>query len=139
MWRIDRLTGHGETAWKWYERTPQFLKWSDFEKSEFIEGFEKGINFGGWNGEALQAIVHGEDKSEVIEGHLFCDRDADTALLTATIAFAAANGPNKNILVETPTRHKTIRNILTQVGFRDIGLSAYRGRMVATTHYLYAR
>jgi hypothetical protein len=138
MWRIDRLEGHGEQAWKWYSRLPDFLKWTDDDAPTFIESFEKGINFGGWDGE-LKAIVHGEDKGEILEGHLFCDKDADTNLLTATINYAVAHGPKKNILVETPARHKTIRNILIKSGFYDIGLSAYRGRMVETAHYLLAR
>jgi hypothetical protein len=139
MWRIDKLDGHGETAWAWYSRLPKFMKWEyqNDDKDEFIASFEQGVNFGGWNGD-LEVIVHGEDKGETLEGHLFCDPKADIHLLAATISYGVKN-VDRRVLIETPSRHKTLRNILTQIGFHDLGLFAYRGRNVETSHYLYGQ
>lgn len=140
MWQIGELKGHGETAWEWYWRTPEFLRWhyKEDDKDEFIESFEQGVNFGGWSGE-LKVIVHGEDKGETMEGHLFCASDADINLLAATISYGVkeVRKTYKNVLVETASRHRTLRKLLPQLGFRDLGLSAYRGRAVETSHYLY--
>jgi hypothetical protein len=137
MWRIDSLSGHGETAWQWYLRLPKFMKWefTEEDKDEFIKSFEQGVNFGGWSGE-LKVIVHGEDKGEILEGHLFCARDTDIDLLAATISYGSKK-VGRQILIETPFKHKTLRTILSNIGYRDLGLSAYRGRNVATSHYLY--
>lgn len=135
MWRIDRLEGHGEQAWEWFERLPEFLKWGDWTKEEYIESFERGENFGGWS-DGLKVIVHGEGLGETMEGHLLCDPKADTQLIAATISYGV-KAVKKRIIIETPSRHRTIRNILTSIGFKDLGLFAYRGQAVETCHYLY--
>jgi hypothetical protein len=137
MWRIEELKGHGQTAWEWYLRLPSFMKW-EFQiedKDDFIRGFEQGVNFGGYD-DQLKVIVHGEDKGEILEGHLFCDRDADIDLLAAVISYGTKQ-VGRRIIIETPARHRTLRRILTNIGYKDLGLSAYRGRMVETSHYLY--
>jgi hypothetical protein len=137
MWRIEELKGHGQTAWEWYLRLPSFMKW-EFQiedKDDFIRGFEQGVNFGGY-GDGLKVIVHGEDKGEILEGHLFCDRDADIDLLAAVISYGTKQ-VGRRIIIETPFRHRTLRRILTNIGYKDLGLSAYRGRLVETSHYLY--
>jgi hypothetical protein len=137
MWRIEELKGHGQTAWEWYLRLPSFMKW-EFQiedKDDFIRGFEQGVNFGGYD-DGLKVIVHGEDKGEILEGHLFCDRDADIDLLAAVISYGTKQ-VGRRIIIETPFRHRTLRRILTNIGYKDLGLSAYRGRLVETSHYLY--
>lgn len=139
MWRIDRLEGNGPQAWKWYCRLPRFMKWEygELDAPEFIESFEQGVNFGGWDGE-LKVIVHGEDIGETMEGHLFCDPTADIHLLAATISYGVKEvlKTKKNVLIECAARHKTLRKILPQIGFKDLGLSAYRGHSPETCHYL---
>jgi hypothetical protein len=137
MWQIEELNGHGQTAWEWYLRLPSFMKW-EFQiedKDDFIRGFEQGVNFGGYD-DGLKVIVHGEDKGEILEGHLFCDRDADIDLLAAVISYGTKQ-VGRRIIIETPFRHRTLRRILTNIGYKDLGLSAYRGRLVETSHYLY--
>lgn len=136
MWVIKELEGHGETAWEWYLRLPSFMRheWDESDKQEFITSFEQGVNFGGFDGE-LKVIVHGEDKGEIMEGHLFCERDTDTSLLAATISYAV-DRVGKQILLETPARHKTLRSILPHLGFRDLGLSVYRGNSTEMSFYL---
>jgi hypothetical protein len=137
MWRIEELKGHGQTAWEWYLRLPSFMKW-EFQiedKDDFIRGFEQGVNFGGYD-DGLKVIVHGEDKGEILEGHLFCDRDADIDLLAAVISYGSKK-VDRQIIIETPAKHKTLRRILSNIGYKDLGLSAYRGRLVETSHYLY--
>ena len=139
MWRIDRLEGNGEQAWKWYSRLPSFMKWEYGERDapEFITSFEQGVDFGGWDGE-LKVIVHGEDIGETMEGHLFCAPNTDIHLLAATISYGVKEVLKfkKNVLIECAARHKTLRKILPQIGFKDLGLSAYRGRGVESCHYL---
>lgn len=142
MWTFDKLEGHGDTAWRWYSRLPRFMRWqyAPEDEKEFIESFERGINFGGWeNGNAdLRAIIHGEDKGEILEGHLFCERDADVNLLAAIILFSTLEGLKikPNILIETPARHRTLRNLLPRLGYHDIGLSVYRGNNTEMAFYL---
>ncbi len=142
MWKIEKLEGGGEQAWKWYSRLPRFMKWEygEMDAPEFIKSFEQGANFGGWDGE-LKVIVHGEDIGETMEGHLFCDPKADIHLLAATISYGVKEVLKfkKNVLIETASRHKTLRNLLSSIGFQDLGLSAYRGRSVETSHYLYGQ
>jgi hypothetical protein len=139
MWRIEELTGQGETAWEWYLRLPSFMRW-EFQiedREDFLSTFEQGVNFGGYD-DGLKVIVHGEDKGEILEGHLFCDPTADTNLIAAVISYGSKK-VGRNILIETPSKHKTLRRILSNIGYKDLGLSAYRGRLVETSHYFYGK
>lgn len=133
---ISRIEGHEDTAWEWYERLPSFMK-QQTDESGFKEIFKASENFGGYDGE-LKVIVSGEDKGTVTEGHLFCSPDAREGLITATIIYGCEN-VSKDVLIETPARHKTLRRILLNCGFTDLGLSAYRRRMIETVHYLRTR
>lgn len=139
MWRIEKLEGGGEQAWEWYLRLPSFMRW-EFEagdREEFLRSFEKGMNFGGYE-DGLKVIVHGEDKGETMEGHLFCASDCPLPLISAAISFGTREALEsyRNVLIETASRHKTLRRMLPTVGYTDLGLSAYRGRMVETSHYI---
>jgi hypothetical protein len=137
MWRIEELTGQGETAWEWYLRLPSFMRW-EFQiedREDFLSIFEQGVNFGGYD-DGLKVIVHGEDKGEILEGHLFCDPKADINLIAAAISYGT-KAVQRNVLIETPFRHKTLRRILSNIGYKDMGLSAYRMRTVETVHYFY--
>ena len=137
MWRIEELKGQGEAAWEWYLRLPSFMRW-EFQiedREDFLSIFEQGVNFGGYD-DGLKVIVHGEDKGEILEGHLFCDPKADLNLIAAAISYGSKK-VGRNILIETPAKHKTLRKILTNIGYKDMGLSAYRMRTVETVHYFY--
>lgn len=109
------------------------------DKGDFIKTFEQGVNFGGWDDSKLSVIVQGEDIGETMEGHLFCDPNADTSLLAATISYGVKEVLKfkRNILIETPAKHRTLRQMLSRIGFQDLGLSAYRRRAVETSFYLY--
>jgi hypothetical protein len=71
-----------------------------------------------------------------LEGHLFCDPTADLNLIAAAISYGSKK-VGRNILIETPAKHKTLRKILSNIGYKDMGLSAYRMRTVETVHYFY--
>lgn len=138
MWRIGELQGCARQAWEWQQRYPRFLQYGLYDSfDEFRESFDSGLSFGGWEGK-LKVIAHGEEKGEIVEGHLFCEPNADIDLVAATTKYGCKVLKKKyrNILLETPAKHRTIRKMLESIGFHDIGLSAYRGRTVETVHYL---
>jgi hypothetical protein len=107
------------------------------DEEEFISTFDEGMNFGGWEDDELKVIVQGESRG-IVEGHMYCSPDAGEDLILATVLHGTKEvlKHHRNVLIETPARHKTLRNILHRIGFRDTGLSAYRGNRTEMVIYL---
>ena len=122
MWTIEKTDASHDihSAFDWYQEAPKMLRsfsvfFDKYERPEFTSNLLLGYNYAGRKHNEINCLIHAEIKSEnLVEGHLFCGKDADIDLVAATINYARVDLLKTYgvIVCHVMKKHRTLNKIM---------------------------